>query len=753
MGRRPVCLVCLLLMGVMCLLDLLGVPLVRGNPLPAYVRQEIRLHPEATVCGEAVRCTDTGSSHSVYLKHVCVIRNSEKLSIQNLRAYYTEEIQVPVGAWVVLSGNLEEVGEPKNPGEFDSRQYYAAQHIYYFLKKAKIEKVSEFRTGTGRYFAILQEKLSSILEAGTGTDAPLFETMLLGDKSRLEEDRKLKYQAAGIMHILAISGLHISIIGMGIFHILNLTGLGVYLSGFLALLVIVPYGAMTGENVSAMRAICMFLLAVGARLLGRSYDRMTALALAAILLLLESPACLYSSSFLMSFTAVIGISVVSPLLTRLLEMENGPGKAFFASLSVQLTMLPVLLVFYGEVSVAGLFLNLLVLPTVGVILISGLGGMACGLGYQGIVLLSEGMRVSGAGEAARWFFFPGRFLLHLYELLCDWMLQIPFCTWVPGCPRWWQILAYYGIWGGCLAAAAVLLKKAENRKETKVRRLCFLCILFLSCFLLGMKPSGRLRISCLDVGQGDGIVIETPQKSCYLIDGGSTSRKGIGTSVLLPFLKHQGITVIDAVFLSHTDEDHINGVIELLELAGKKLVRLQIRRLVLPEWETHPYLYEEILRLAEADHIPVSYVKQGDLIRDGELSIRVLAPFEHTTGEDTNEGAEVLELDYKNFRALFTGDIGMETEVKLLGQLSDVDFLKVAHHGSRYSTGEAFLEITKPELAVISCSAANLYGHPSPETVDRLKAAGTQVEYTMKNGAILVSTDGEQIWLRRTLGL
>ncbi|MBQ7370608.1 MAG: DNA internalization-related competence protein ComEC/Rec2 [Blautia sp.] len=730
-------------------MDLAGIPLVRGNPLPESVRQEVSLCTEATVIGEAVRCTDTESSHSVYLKHVCLIRNSEKISIQNLRAFFTEKPEVPVGAYVVLSGKLEEVEKPRNPGEFDSRQYYAAQHIYYLLKKASVRRISDVYDHSDAILYRIKKMFFDLFEAGAGSDAPLFETMLLGDKSSLDEELKLKYQAAGILHILAISGLHISIIGMGIFRLLNLTGAGIYLSGFLSLLVIVPYGAMTGESVSAMRAICMFLLAVGARLLGKSYDRMTALALAAILLLLESPAYLYSSSFLMSFAAVIGIGVIVPVLEELLDMKSKPGKAILSSLAVQLTMLPVLLIFYGEVSLSGIFLNLLVLPTVGVILLSGISGAICGIGHQGIGLLTGETFGSGAGMAAKVLFLPGRLLLHLYELICGWILQLPFCTWVPGCPAWWQILGYYCVLTGCLLAGKYL-KKAE--RTNGIRILCFGGMI-VSCLLLEIKFSDRMQITCLDVGQGDGIVIETPEHTCILIDGGSTSRNRIGTSVMLPFLKHQGITTVDAVFISHTDEDHINGITELLELMEKKLVRLRIRKLFLPEWKTHPSSYEKLLKLADADHIEVFYVKQGDRIQDGKLSIRVLAPEIGASGEDTNESAQVLELDYGDFRSLFTGDIGMGTEEKLLPQFSDIDFLKVAHHGSKYSTGEAFLEATKPELAVISCSAANLYGHPSPETVDRLEAAGAQVEYTMKSGAVRISTDGKRIWLRTPSGL
>ena len=144
-------------------------------------------------------------------------------------------------------------------------------------------------------------------------------------------------------------------------------------------------------------------------------------------------------------------------------------------------------------------------------------------------------------------------------------------------------------------------------------------------------------------------------------------------------------------------------------------------------------------------------VKAGDEIRYGTVRLKVLWPESTASGKEVNEDAMVLEMISKDFKGLFTGDIGADTEKKLLaaGGLEDVDCLKVGHHGSRYSTTEAFLEKIKPEVAIISCSLTNTYGHPSPETVERLKAAGSQVEYTMKNGAITVETDGKKLKIGR----
>lgn len=179
--------------------------------------------------------------------------------------------------------------------------------------------------------------------------------MVLGEKGELPEETKMRYQMAGIIHILAISGLHISLLGMGLYELLKKAGIGIWGAGFLSLIVMIFYGEMTGESVSAMRAVSMFLIATGAKILGRIYDMMTALSVSAMILLLESPAYLYSTGFLLSFGAVLGVGAVLPVFFKFFGVKNKILKSFMGSVCVQLTTLPVMLWFYGEVSVIGIF--------------------------------------------------------------------------------------------------------------------------------------------------------------------------------------------------------------------------------------------------------------------------------------------------------------------------------------------------------------------------------------------------------------
>ena len=242
----------------MFLVDYLGVPVIRGNPLPETVQMWIDKHPKATVCGTVYSCEDTEYSQVIYLKNSYLIYKSEKISIENLKIYMREREEVPSGAVIVVSGNLEETKNARNPGGFDQQEYYAGQHIFYLMKSGEIQKISEDYSWYRELLADVRRKLSKILEKTAGKDAPVFQAMILGEKDNLEEETKTLYQIGGIIHILAISGLHISMLGMGIYGILKKIGAGLKMSGFLSLILMILYGIMTGSGVSTLRAVCMF---------------------------------------------------------------------------------------------------------------------------------------------------------------------------------------------------------------------------------------------------------------------------------------------------------------------------------------------------------------------------------------------------------------------------------------------------------------------------------------------------------------
>ena len=731
MKRRPVCLVCLLLILGLYVTDLAGISMINGNPLPVSVQKYISGHSKFTVSGEVQSCQAAEYSLSVYLKQVCLTVGSEQIPIENIKVYLNKEEQIRIGMFLRICGKLEEIPGPRNPGEFDSKQYYGCQKIYYQMKNGEICGKSAEYSYFGQFLQEIRRKAESILDEAAGAYAGIFQAMILGERGNLDAETKMQYQMSGIMHILAISGLHISFVGMGFFRLLKKAGAGNGMAGAVSAFLVYTYGMMTGGSVSAMRAVGMFLILVGAGIAGRSYDLLSAMALSAIVLLLDAPAYLYSVSFLLSFGAVIGIGAVTPEICSLLNLEKKIAKSLAGSVIVWLITLPIVLCAYGEVSLAGVFLNLLVLPTSGLVLASGIFALPVG---------------TFAVEIAKKVLFPGKCVLFFYEKLCEVVGWIPHSTWIAGSPKLWQCVMYYVM----LAVIFAGLKWGKNAAGEKAMRSAAAVILvILAVVFLGYHPREGLVITCLDIGQGDCCVLEMPGGENFLIDGGSSNKKNTAAYQILPYLKNQGIAVLDGIFVSHTDKDHISGIEELLELCAQNLTTVRVKNLILPDWNTTGEEYEKMKMLAGQSNIQIQTGREGNLLKTKEVQIEILAPENGADGSDTNEDGMVMEVHFGKFRGLFTGDIGTETEKKLMDLMEDVDFLKVAHHGSKYSTCQEFLNVVNPEIAVISCSAKNTYGHPSADTIKRLEDCGAQVEYTMKSGAITVQTDGDRIWLDR----
>jgi len=266
------------------------------------------------------------------------------------------------------------------------------------------------------------------------------------------------------------------------------------------------------------------------------------------------------------------------------------------------------------------------------------------------------------------------------------------------------------------------------------------------CVLL-YRGISCVQITMLDVGQGDSFVIRTTTGSTYLIDGGSTTENQIGEYRILPFLKQGGVRVVDGIFLSHEDADHINGVVELLEMIKQSRADLVVRKIILPGWDNIED-FEELVKLAQELKIELCEFNVGDKMLDGEMRITCLHPNGENYQDRSNEGSMVLRLDYKDFSMLFTGDLEGRAEETLLGTYGEVDILKVGHHGSKTGCSKALLLECRPKAAMISCGEDNLYGHPHEEVLKRLEEENIEVYRTDQYGAVTIRTDGEKIDLK-----
>lgn len=716
--RRPVCIIGLAFVVVILIYQywkpLSGVSFEESEGSTVVLtgqveKKEYRISNEKTVL-------------VIYLRQIQVI-NSQKTNLSEIEGVlcYIEEGKEPkVGSYVRVQGKLRSFAEATNPGEFDARRYYQILNFQARLQSAVIMEESgyynQFREGLYQ----LKEYLAGLIEVCyEERDASIMKAMLLGEKSGLDEETKQLYQLNGIIHILSISGLHISIIGMGFYKLLSKLRCPKLVNIILSICLMYCYGVMTGMSVSTVRAIVMFGFHIMAGLFGRTYDMLTAMAIAGILLLVQQPLYLYHSGFLFSFGAILAIGLLRPVLEENLLGGTKLKKLMSTSLSISIVTLPVYLCFYYEYPLYSIFLNLLIIPGTSLIVSDGLLTFAASVCWLPL---------------GKYTALPVHPLLSFYELCCKLTIGLPGSRNIIGAPEPWQVAVFI-----IIICIAVFCSRKWGRLKF------WLCILMaVACITLRFQDG--LQITLIDVGQGDCIYIADDKGGHFLIDGGSSNKSDVGTYQILPFLKEEGADVLDAVFVTHMDSDHYNGIRMLIEEMNQNGV--SIKKLILPDIGVNVRTeeYHELERLAGQQGISVMYIHAGESLQHGRLKLTCLHPEAGEDGENSNAASIVLYLEYDDFTALFTGDLEGEGEEKVKRQLEEyipgekrITVLKVAHHGSRNSTGEDFLNVISPQIALISAGRNNKYGHPHEELLLRLEESGIRVFQTNIGGAITVT--------------
>lgn len=697
-----------------------------------------------TVYKEEFKNTD----QRIYLKNISVLSSPAESLPQPKRetsteyqpgvgaiVYLKEPAEAAIGSRVLAEGVCAFPQPQTNPGGFDAQSYYGTLGISVFLRKARILQSDGNSSAAGELLRRIRNGLRSRLYAVfEKKDAELLGAMMLGERASVPEETEALYQDVGIIHILAISGLHISLIGMGIYQLLRKFPLPAAVAGFLAGGILSAYAVMCGASVSALRAVVMFCLFLTAQISGRTYDLPTALSLAAAALVSANIGTMTQAGFLLSFGAVCGVLLAGQWSGRALK-----GTAFGVSLSVQIMTLPLVAYFYSQVSTYGVLLNLIVIPAVPMILASGAAAVAA----------------SCFGTAAGQFFAaPAHYLLALVEFLSEKVRLIPGAVLLTGKPGILRILIYYVLLGIFYILCGKLRFFQKIRKIDLIK-LTFALILFIGSILC--RETGTFTMTFLDVGQGDGCCIETANDTVWMIDGGSGA-DGLARYCLEPFLKSRARARVDYWMVSHFDGDHTSGLLELLtdytpRVDGTNAAGITIGALILPKLAELPEEGETLCNLASKHRIPVYFAASGDVLRDGELQMRILAPEPSADYENDNAASMVAEVSYKHFLALLTGDVEGGGEQRLLkkDQIGDVDVLKAAHHGSKYTMQETFLEAASPEVTVISCGRDNRYGHPHEELLQRIEKQGSAILRTDRHGAVQVAVTekGYQITCQR----
>ncbi|HKL99177.1 MAG TPA: DNA internalization-related competence protein ComEC/Rec2 [Mobilitalea sp.] len=680
--------------------------------------------------GEVDLVIETKRGKTLHIRNIeLYLSRGAPYSVENMIIYCSDNQNYLVGNEVTVSGTIQKFSSATNPGQFDEKMYYKIQNINY---KMRADEIRIINSRCSKYHLVLntiKQKLLKVYDAILpDKEAGALIAMLLGEKYLLEDETKSLYQENGISHILAISGLHVSLIGASIYAILRKLKTGLLPATIISILFIYSYGVLTNFSVSTNRAVVMFIIMLLARSFGKTYDMLSALSLCALLILLQNPLQLFSAGFLLSFGAVLGIAVLLPCIRGVFTYKNPVVDGVLISISAQIMTLPMILRFFFQLPIYSVFINLLILPTMTLLVLSSLLA-----GVVGLLSLRLGVFLIGGAN----------YLLKMYEWLCRLGSKIPYNLYTTGRPENIRIIIF------------LLLLTAFIWGATKYKKKPILLLLVAAVLILVLpKPNHDLTIMMLEVGQGEAIFMKNETGTTYLIDGGSLDIKQVGTYRLQPFLLSQGVDHIDYAIVTHTDWDHISGLMELIQ--GKKI---EICNLVLPNIEISLPSYLELKELAKAYSVKVLYISAGDLIEEGKLRIQCLHPAKGYRYTSANSYSTVLSISYGRFEMLATGDVEADGEKLIMEQLkntgesvtTDYDVLKVAHHGSKYSTMEDFLEIIKPEYALISCGEDNRYGHPHEELLERLDDMESEVIITFESGAITIKTDGKRMWVTEFL--
>lgn len=725
--KRPVAVLCLILISLLSALQAGGVFQMHSLPGDQVAGRFAESGAEVLLTGE-IRETETlmDAGSEILLDHVFLTEGKKKIRISGVRLLAKDGRYRTVGSHLMIRGTLKELSRARNPGMPDPSLLMRIKRIRYTMLYPEITTTLPKRTGFREGLAWMRDQMKKRICSVYPEDiAGLVCALLIGEKAELDTNTRLLWQRGGVSHMTCISGLHLSCLGAGLYGLFRKMRLHHALAGGLVTAFLAAYVVFTGLSVSAVRALLMFSIMTGARICGRTPDLITTLAVAALMILADNPLYLMYPGFQLSFLAVLIYAVFAG--------RSRPMQAVM----LYMWMMPLVLKLFYEMPLLGVPLNAILLPCLPLMLALGIAGVILGPLTGGYLAL------------------PAVFLIRLMHAVLQYAEGMPFSTVITGKPSMMQTAAYL--------AGLFFVSRGLYVLRNDARRLLYLLLMPLLLVILIRIPSAdaltgvmrraadkqafadKLKLVFLDVGQGDACLIQLPGGRNILVDSGSSTVRNAGRYRLLPFLKSEGIRKLDYAVATHADEDHMNGISELIG-EGRAGGFPGVGTLVIPGVIKPNGELKKITETASRAGIRVLQVRSGDAIVSGKVSIRVLNPQPHASGEEDNLDSVVLLVRYGKFDALLAADIPTEGEKAIAQWLRKegrrVDCLKVAHHGSRYSTGEEFLDAARPDLAIISAGSYNRYGHPHAELLDRLRGHRCRIFMTMRDGAVTVETDG-----------
>ncbi|MBN7772749.1 DNA internalization-related competence protein ComEC/Rec2 [Clostridium aminobutyricum] len=636
-----------------------------------------------------------------------------------------------------FSGTLSLPSPKRNPRCFDYRQYLSTKNIFVIMtvNGSNYEPEAKAANSIAHWISVVKyDYKRNLYQIFDKEIAGLILGMVFGDSNGLEEDLYDSFQKNGICHILSVSGLHVAALYVCVNKLFG--GRRHVCYNLLTLFLLLIYAALSNFCPPVIRAVVMISLHIFAKYMYCKYDMFTGSAITMAVMLFFNPLSLLNLGFQLSFLAIFTLAVILPAANRIYE------STITAAMVAQVGIAPISAYVFNYFSFSAFVANIPVIFISGILipismfllLLSILGGF----GLYSVQLGDFFQIVSVMAE------FLCKLLLYVNDLV--YIEKVSFIYVVS--PTLWQLILYYSFLFFCCSE---YFRICFQRKQYKcIGKILILLVavsfLFGNCFL---EPFDKAQMVFIDVGQGDCLHIKTPDGKNILIDSGGSATKDIGKTILLPYFLKNGVKKIDLAFVTHLHTDHFGGLQTLTSY-------IDVEKLCLYEGnEVIEKNVEEMIGISKNEFI---YLVQGQSIKVGDcVEIQVLYPpeksietYKEMAGQEGNENDSslVFRILFNGVSTLMTGDIDCDGEMQLIrsntGKIPlKTDILKVAHHGSKYSTSEEFVKTVSAKIAVIQVGKNN-YGHPNADIIKRLEQNGTSVFRNDKNGAlgIKVKKDG-----------
>lgn len=625
-----------------------------------------------------------------------------------------------------VTGSFQSVEIPSHPYAFNMEQYlrmYGASGIY------QVEKIFSYNINKSFISRLLTQRKNvqqHIRETFPASLIPEAEALLIGDRSGMSEEDAANYKKLGITHLFAISGLHVGLLVFIVRECLLRLKLRRENVDLLLIILLPLYAIIAGGAPSVWRAVIVTILVL-LTIYGRLPIKLdSALAISAIGFILYKPYVIFQPGFQLSYLAALSLILSSKILSR---QTSKLKLSFLVTMISQLSLYPILLLHFYELSLSSFLVNLLYVPLYSIVILP-----------MNLLLL---LFTSVAMPIAQCLFFLYVPFRALIDQGTAWLSAIPYQLWNPGKPASFALV---------LAVIGVVCFFIFYEEQQKVIR--YLPYVLIPAFIIQILPytENQLRVTYLDVGQGDSIVIELPYKrGVYMVDTGGTVSFGektwrsptkdfeVGRKIVVPYLKGRGITKVEKLIISHAHIDHMGGAHEVVE-------DIRVQEIHIPPNSGNVPEMEKLVRVAHERKVPIIEVKDGDGFHKKDFGFYYVGP--QTEEYVGNDSSLVLYLTTTGPSFLFTGDMEEAAERTFLAKYKHTDFrnpiLKVGHHGSKTSSTDPFINALQPKMAVISAGRNNRFGHPSKEVLETFQKYQVTVFLTADNGSITVLVEGEK---------